>query len=443
MVYVLSGKGSVAGSDLARIVIEKCQDAGVLWDSDLPAYTLDFATQIPSVSKSIREGNENAVIEAINARLHAAEATHDSYLILCLTAHQLISRLDTRMTCLDLWKAVEPRLQAGAGPIAYLGTLESLPQGESRFLTLPDHVDRMGDLITSVKRGYARLGESYAAHPRHLLETIVDQFQKLGATRFFVACTDLHACKSDLVKLGISTDDIFDIVEVAADAVLQCAGRRYTLAFLDALSDARTLLRYKYVAQSDSLHTDEKTHYLDELLARLTLSRHSPLQILDVGGSATGHALRIARQLENGHAEITLLDVSQASLEAAQFRYASAKNVSTTFVHGDIQSFSPSHLYNTILCLGVLLYVSSDTAFRSTLARIAQLLTPGGFLLTRDSLHDAPEKTYMAFGGVIRNRVMYERAFNEVGLELLDSNEFIIDQSIRRTILTAVWKKRD
>lgn len=55
--YILSGKGSVAGVDLATSILKLCQQKGVLWDNDLLEYTLDFATQIPSASKSIREGN--------------------------------------------------------------------------------------------------------------------------------------------------------------------------------------------------------------------------------------------------------------------------------------------------------------------------------------------------------------------------------------------------
>ena len=74
--YILSGKGSVAGVDLATYILQKCRERGVLWDNDLPEYTLDFLTQTSSVSKSIREGTSADIVSAFNRKLAQAESGH-------------------------------------------------------------------------------------------------------------------------------------------------------------------------------------------------------------------------------------------------------------------------------------------------------------------------------------------------------------------------------
>jgi 2-polyprenyl-3-methyl-5-hydroxy-6-metoxy-1,4-benzoquinol methylase/aspartate/glutamate racemase len=439
--YVLSGKGSVAGVDLAACVLAQCQHNGVLWDSDLPEYTLDFATQVPSVSKSIRDGHEHLVVDALNRKLQQAEAAHDTYMLLCLTAHRLIPQLHTRMQCVNLWDCVNPALDAVKGPIAFLGTHESLPHDDQRFVVLPDHVDCISDLIASVKRGYARLGENYAAHPRHLLERLIERFRQAGATTFFLGCTDLHACKQYLTDFGVPAANIISIVDIATEAVVKHANRQYTTAFQDEVSNARTHLRYKYVTRSDAPQTETKTRYFNEIVETLPSSTAADIRILDIGGSSTGHSLRLARQLTQQPCHITLLDISAASLDAARPLYAAAAGVTTTFVHGSIEAFAPDEAYDGVLCLGVLLCVSDDDAFQSEVHKIARLMKPGALLLTRDCLTSEDHKLYMAFGGVIRNREMYDRTFAETGLEVFSRNEFVIDEPIRRDIVTTVWRR--
>lgn len=438
--YVLSGKGSVAGSDLAACVLAKCQQNGVLWDHDLPEYTLDFATQIPSVSKSIRNGHADDVVQAINAKLQHAEQVHNEYILLCLTAHRLIPQLHTRMRCVNLWDCVDRALSAAKGPIAFLGTRESLPDGDERFAVLPDQTERIGDLITSVMRGYASLGDNYAAHPRHLLEDIVNRFHAMGARTFFLACTDLHACKSALVQLGVNEEGIVDIVDIVATAIIERAGRAYTTQFLDAVSDARTHMRYKYLTHSDSPQTDKKTRYLDDLIATLPRSEADEPRLLDIGGSSTGHSLHLAQQLTDKPCHITLLDISAASLDAARPIYAAHPNHDSEFVNSSLEDFTPSNTYDAVLCLGVLLYLSGDSAFSSAICKIAGLMKPGAVLLTRDCLTDEDHKIYMAFGGVIRNQPIYENMFVSAGLERVASNQFVIEQPIRRSIVTTVWR---
>lgn len=439
--YILSGKGSVAGADLAASVLEQCQQRGVLWGSDLPEYTLDFATQVPSVSKSIREGRVHEIVDVLNAKLRHAEQLHREYMMLCLTAHRLIPQLQTTMRCVNLWDCANPLLDALPRPIAFLGTLESLPEGDRRFVTLPDQVESMGDLITSVKRGYARLGEDYAAHPQHLLTEIVARFRSLGAKSFFLGCTDLHAGKSGLVQLGVDTKNIVDIIEVAATAVIDRGGRTYGTEFLDAVSDARTYLRYKYVRKSDAPQISKKTRYLHALIAELPQRRGSGLHILDIGGSSTGHSLHLAQQLTDQPCHVTLLDISAASLDAARAVHAAAKNITTTFVNEDLENFESLVSFDAILCIGVLLCLSADDEFNAAVRKIADLMKPGAALLTRDCLTSKAGKIYMAFGGVIRNRDAYFQAFIDAGLELRASNEFVIEEPIRRDIVTISWYK--
>lgn len=439
--YVLSGKGSVAGVDLAACILAECQSRGVLWDSDLPEYTLDFATQVPSVSKSIREGRADEMVKTLNTRLQHAEQVHAEYMLLCLTAHRLIPQLHTSMQCINLWDYANRILGPVKGPIAFLGTLESLPNDDTRFAVLPDQVECMGDLITATKRGYAHLGENYAAHPRHLLQSIVERFRAMGISRFFLASADLHTCKRELVALGVDADDIFDVVEMAATAIIDHAGRSYTPAFLDAASDARMQMRYKYLTHSDSPQTEKKTRYLEELVATLPPVGASRARILDIGGSSTGHSLHLARQLAGRQSEITLLDISAASLEAARPLYANADGVTTTFVNESIETFGSTQDYDAVLCLGVLLCLSDNVAFAAAVHKIAGLMKRGAVLLTRDCLTTELRKIYMAFGGVIRNRAMYDRIFTDAGMACTARNEFVIEQPIRRAIVTTVWTK--
>lgn len=439
--YILSGKGSIAGVDLATSILKLCQQKGVLWDNDLPEYTLDFATQIPSVSKSIREGSASVVIDKINEKLKYAEQYNNSYMILCLTAHKLIPNIKTKMKCVNLWEAINKTIVDVQEPIAFLGTFESMQGEDERFITLPNHADVMGDLITSVKRGYSELGKNYAAHPNHLLKSIVNKFKESGTKRLFLACTDLHGCKDELINIGVLESDIISIIDIAANEIIDRNGRLYNTQFLDAVSDARTYMRYKYVSESDAPQTDKKTQQLYDVFDNLNLENIEIPNILDVGGSSTGHSLKLAKRLSSKTSQITLLDISADSLNAARPIYTAEKNITTTFEHGDFKSFFPNTQYDLTLCLGLLCYISEDHAFVSAINKMANTLQAGGLLITRDGLTDVEHKIYMAFGGVIRNRNMYQRAFYDAGFELIDSREFTIETPIKRDIATCVWRK--
>jgi hypothetical protein len=152
--YVITGKGTIAGVDLALYISSKCQERGVLFDDDFPEYTLDFKTQLPSISKSIREGNTQDIITDLQKFLRDNEKTHTYYMILCLTAHKLLYNLKTKMINVNLWEPALERINAVNSKIAYLGTLESYPSPAMEKLVLhPNHVEITSDLILSIKRG--------------------------------------------------------------------------------------------------------------------------------------------------------------------------------------------------------------------------------------------------------------------------------------------------
>lgn len=439
--YILSGKGSVAGVDLATSILKLCQQKGVLWDNDLPEYTLDFATQIPSVSKSIREGSASVVIDKINEKLKYAEQHNDSYMILCLTAHKLIPNIKTKMKCVNLWEAVNKTIVDVKEPIAFLGTFESMQDENESFITLPNHADVIGDLITSVKRGYSELGLNYAAHPNHLLKNIVNQFKGLGAKKFFLACTDLHSCKAELINIGILDSDIISIIDVAANEIIDRSGRLYNTQFLDAVSDARTYMRYKYVSESDAPQTDKKTRYLENIISKISVHDNENINILDIGGSSTGHSIRLAKKLTKKTCHTVLLDISKASLDAAKKLHGNLENITTEYVNDNIENYRPSFSFDAVLCIGVLLCISSDESFLTAVQKISDIVKPGGILITRDCLHDKKNKYYMAFGGVIRSRSDYNRSFIDAGFVSIDSNEFDIEEPIKRSIVTTFWRK--
>jgi 2-polyprenyl-3-methyl-5-hydroxy-6-metoxy-1,4-benzoquinol methylase len=442
--YILSGKGSVAGVDLAAYILQKCRERGVLWDNDLPEYTLDFLTQTPSVSKSIREGKSADVVSVFNRKLAQAESSHREYMLLCLTAHQLIPELNTNLECVNLWREVYRRIEGSSDKIAFIGTLECLPPGADRLVTLPDQSEKMGDLIISVKRGYAELGENYAAHPKHLLKAVFDAYRAIGIGKFFLACTDLHLCKQYLLAFGVPAENIIDILEIAGDEVLARNHQKYEANFLDDAADAKTHFRYKYLDHSDAPKTDAKTQHFHRLLEKLDFPGDGEIRILDIGGSSTGHSLELARKLAPRKCHVTLQDISQASLDAAKPLYLGLQNVIPTFECGDIATFNVNdgQKYDAILCLGLLLYISSDSVFGQVVANISELTAKDGVVITRDCLTDAENKIYMAFGGVIRNERDYIATFQKAGFDFLEENCFVIEQPIHRKIKSVIWKKR-
>ncbi|GHU06723.1 hypothetical protein FACS1894158_14040 [Betaproteobacteria bacterium] len=440
--YIISGKGTVAAVDLTSCILEKCQKKGVLFDDDLPEYTLDILSQTPSVSKSIREGHAQEVAGIFNRKLKENEHSHQYYMLLCLTAHQLIPYLHTSLTCVNLWDEVLRKTKNIPSGIAYLGTLESLPQTErQKFSVLPSHIEQIGDLITSVKRGYAALGENYAAHPKKLLQKIVAYYQSKGIIQFFIACTDLHLCRQYLLELGVAAENIIDILEIAGDKVIELKGRQLTQEFLDKISNEKTKFRYKYLSGSDSPQTDKKTEIFHNILEKLPSFEGMAMNILDIGGSSTSHSITLAKKFPDIRIHITLQDISAASLEEAKPLYAGLHNITASFEHGDVATFNDGKNYNAVLCLGVTNCLSADSEFERTVRNIAAQTTKGGVVITRDCLTDATEKIYMAFGGVVRNENYYDSVFRNAGLKQIAEESFIIEKPIKRNIKTVMFVK--
>lgn len=439
--YILTGKGSVAGASLAQYIVEKCQEKGVLWDDDLPEYTLDFVSRLPSVSKSIREKTTEILVSEINKKISSINDGAQSYMLLCFTAHQLIPYIHTKLDCINLVDLANQHIEKLDGKIAFLGTLESLPINNSRFVVLENHVELIGDLITSVKRGYKKLGENYAGHPRNILEKIVAEFKILGVDKFFLACTDLHDCNEYLRNLGIDSQDIIDIIEIAGDVVISRKGRDYNTKFLDQVSDNKTYFRYKYLTASDAPSLDIKTEYFYQFLHHLPIISDDTIEILDIGGSSTGHSIKIAEKYLPKNSNITLQDISQRSLETAQYIYKKYNFVNTYFSCSDIVNFEIKKQFNIVLCLGVLVYISSEEKFEQVISKIASILKPGGCLITRDGLITNIEKQYMAFGGVLRNEDYYYQVLKKYGFKLYMENSFVIERPIYRKITSMMWVK--
>ena len=109
---------------------------------------------------------------------------------------------------------------------------------------------------------------------------------------------------------------------------------------------------------------------------------------------------------------------------------------------GENYAAHPKHLLKAILCLGLLLCISSDSVFEQVVVNISELTAKGGVVITRDCLTDAEKKIYMAFGGVIRNERDYITTFQRAGFDLLEENCFVIEQPIHRKIKSVIWKKR-
>jgi hypothetical protein len=249
--YVITGKGTIAGVDLTRYVYSKCQQRGVLFDDDFPEYTLDFKTQLPSISKSIREKNTTEIILQIQKSLKDNEKSHKYYMLLCLTAHKLIERLNTSLININLWPSALDKINALDEKIAYLGTFESYPslsQLKEKLIMLPNQIEMTSDLILSIKRGYENYGDTFYAGPEKILKKIFDFYTGQNIAKYFIACTDLHFCKKHLVNWGIPENNIIDIIEIAGDKIIEIKGKDVTNQLLKNISEIKDRMEKKYSA---------------------------------------------------------------------------------------------------------------------------------------------------------------------------------------------------
>jgi aspartate/glutamate racemase len=240
--YVITGKGTIAGVDLASYIFSKCQERGVLFDDDFPEYTLDFKTQLPSISKSIREGNTEEIITNLQKALYENERDHKYYILLCLTAHKLLDKLNTRLANINLWEPSLKRINAIDSEIAYLGTLESYPNPAIEKLVLhPSHVEVTSDLILSLKRGGG------ADSSKNILKHIYNYYNSRGIEYYFIACTDLHRCKDYLMELNVPEKNIIDIIELVGDKIIEIKGKKsLTDEMLGKIKDVKVTLKEKY-----------------------------------------------------------------------------------------------------------------------------------------------------------------------------------------------------
>lgn len=438
--YIISGKGTVAGVDLASYILHVSQKHGVQWDDDLPQYTIDFFTKIPSISKSIREGKEQRVIDLIQERLDAVANLHQEALILCMSAQPLISKINSKIKVINLWDIVEQSSYFIQEKYAFLGTAEAYTNANENMVLLPDHDEKIGDLITSIKRGYARYSEGFSAHPKHLLELIVEEYKSLGVTHFFIACTDLHLCNEYIVELGYPSSSVMDIIEIVGDAIIKKHGRSYDVEFADLLSDLKSSMRYKYLAKSDSLNIDKKFNQLEEIIKVLPDLRLDSLNILDIGGSSTGNAYYLANSI-GVSSNITIHDISESSIELAQKREVQNELLTYNYICGDVSSLNTYRNYDFILCLGVFLFLSSDINFEQVVFKLYSMINTGGILITRDGVYDKASKYYLDFGGVVRNEGYYDNVIESVGFVKVAEERFMTKFPIERTIKTVAWQK--
>jgi 2-polyprenyl-3-methyl-5-hydroxy-6-metoxy-1,4-benzoquinol methylase/aspartate/glutamate racemase len=446
--YIITGKGSVSGTDLTSYIIEKCQERGVLFDDDFPEYTLDFKTQIPSVSKSIREGKADEVIQHFNNALSLNESKHTYFMILCLTAHKLIKDINTKLININLWDEIF-KIIDNSTEIGYFGTLESLPDTNlcTKFNVHPNHVSIIGDLILSIKRGYTQLGENYVAHPKHIARRLFDYYQSKGISKFFIACTDLHLCKKYLVEFGVEPEKIIDVLEIAGNKIIELKGRKITTKFLDEISDQKTAMRYKYLSASDSLQQEDKRQKLLELLQILPkdLFAKNIINILDIGSSSVNTSTMLIEKFADKQINVKQIDFSEASVKEAKQNYINTNlNINVLFDVGDIRTFQDDMKYDLVLCLGVLLYVTDDFVFEQSVTNIRNLMSEDGVLLIRDALstEPIPSKIYLAFGGVIRDTDYYDSVFSKIGFDLLYTGDVIIDKPIKRNVRTTMFRKK-
>jgi ubiquinone/menaquinone biosynthesis C-methylase UbiE len=99
----------------------------------------------------------------------------------------------------------------------------------------------------------------------------------------------------------------------------------------------------------------------------------SSANILDIGCGDGSVSLPL---LQGSNNFLTLLDLSEHMLAEARLHIQKGQVERVSFYHGDFLTFEPTHVYDIVLCMGVLAHVPS---VESTINKLARIMKPGGF----------------------------------------------------------------
>ena len=123
-----------------------------------------------------------------------------------------------------------------------------------------------------------------------------------------------------------------------------------------------------------------------ELLAHPGISKSSTL--IDVGG---GVSRLVDALIERGYADLTVLDLSGAALEAARQRLG-PRAASVRWIEADITRWTPERLYDAWHDRAVLHFLTSEADQAAYTRALKKALRPGGLAVIATFALDGPEK---------------------------------------------------
>ena len=142
---------------------------------------------------------------------------------------------------------------------------------------------------------------------------------------------------------------------------------------------------YERGANQVSWFEDEARTSLD-LIARAAVAPDTP--VIDVGGGASPLT---AELLDLGHTDLTVLDISQAALDAARARLGS-RAAQVGWIRSDLRAWRPARDYGLWHDRAVLHFLTDPGDQRHYAALVARALAAGGHAVIGTFALDGPER---------------------------------------------------
>jgi len=139
-------------------------------------------------------------------------------------------------------------------------------------------------------------------------------------------------------------------------------------------------------------HSDEVSWYQEDpapSLELIGLARPTPdTTIVDIGGGASR---LIDRLLARGFRRVTVLDISQAALDAAKARLGEAAS-EVEWVVADVTRWSPAHSFDIWHDRAAFHFLTEATDRTAYLKRLRRALRPAGHVIIGTFAADGPER---------------------------------------------------
>ena len=158
---------------------------------------------------------------------------------------------------------------------------------------------------------------------------------------------------------------------------------------------------------------EEEAHFLN------IFSPDPTKRVLEVGSGGGRWAFFLANKVSS----VVGIDFSESMIEIAEQQRAARKISNVSFVHADLLGYNEEEKFDLIYFSGVLQYVSDEEILRS-IEKASELLTPGGVIISRDTVQENRRVVKAGDYPVIYRTISeYRSIFEQAGFTL-DYNEF-------------------